>query len=121
MNAKYLALPLAALIPLCAQASPPEATSTVFVNCAHAHWPSRAQVARNLQVPRVTVGEPLAEPAPAPPAAASASDEVVRELQLFIRKEGRRYCMRGASHVQVDFHANRYRPVAMQTGAGGLP
>lgn len=120
MNARHLIFPLAALLPLGAPAAPPEPTATVIVNCAYAQWPSRDAVARNLQLPRVTVGEPRALDAPSAPAGVALASDVAR-LQTSIRREGRQYCEQGASHVQVDFFAPRGRGVAQVIAVGAGP
>ena len=120
MNAKRFIFPLVAFLPLCGHAAPPHPTATVIVNCAYAHWPSRDVVARNLQLPRVSVGEPRALQVPAQPGAPAAASDVGR-LQLQIRREGRRHCLEGASHVQVEFFAPRGRGVAQVTAVRPSP
>lgn len=119
MNARYpeyLLLALAAVAPAGAMAESPQPATTLIVNCTYAEWPTRDEVARNLRNPVVTVGE-LEPKLPASVSDAEAKEEV-RQLQQFIRREGRRECEQGASHVQVDFIAPQGRRVAVTALAG---
>lgn len=119
MNAQCLILVLAAVAPVCALAESPKPMATVIVNCTYAEWPTRDQVARNLRIPVVTVGEVESKSLELPAHASDAvAKEEVRRLQQFIRRQGRHECGQGASHVQVDFHAPQGRRVAMVTLAG---
>ena len=119
MNTKHLILVLAAIAPVGALAEPPAPIVTTMVNCSYAQWPSRAQVARNLRIPVVTVGEVEAK-SPGLTMRASDAEETseIGRLQQFIRRQGRYECAHGASHVQVDFHAPQGRRVAAVTLAG---
>ncbi len=119
MNAKHLILVLAAIAPVSALAEPPAPIVTTMVNCSYAQWPSRAQVARNLRIPVVTVGEVEAKSAGqlVQTSDAEETNEIAR-LQQFIRRQGRYECEQGASHVQVDFHAPQGRRVAAVNLAG---
>ncbi|MFD0740221.1 hypothetical protein ACFQZQ_13130 [Lysobacter koreensis] len=98
--------------PAPAPASAPSAT--MLIHCSYGTWPTRDQVARHLRLPSVTVGEVAARgvDAPASSSEAPTSDDV-RQLQQFIRRQGRHACEHGASHVQVDFHPPRGRRVAV--------
>ena len=98
-----LVLTLAAVAPLTAQAERPQPDSSVLVHCEYGHWPTRQQVARRLQLPRVTVGtvQPLAVPTHVFDVESKAG---ISRLQQFIRRQGRHECAQGASHVQVEFH-----------------
>ena len=116
MNARVLLLALAAVAPVGAMAEPPAPTATMMIHCAYGTWPTRDQVARNLRIPGVTVGDidrgPTDRVADAPQT--QAQDEA-RQLQQFIRREGRHQCERGATHVQVDFHPQPGRRVTVAT------
>lgn len=119
MNSKQLILVLAAIAPACALAEPPKPTVTTMINCAYAQWPSRAQVARNLRIPVVTVGEVEAKSLDLAVHVADAEEiSEIGRLQQFIRRQGRYECEHGASHVQVDFHAPQGRRVAAVALAG---
>lgn len=123
MNAqtRTLALALAACLPLAAQAGTPDpaAATTVMINCRYAEWPTRNEVARYLRIPEVTVGQAestaLAMSAPREAAATDAAIDV-REIQQYVRRQGRHECAQGATHVQVDFLPQaRDRAMAMVT------
>lgn len=122
MNARHIMLSMAALLPLVALADGADSsapTATVVVNCAYAHWPTRDEVAHNLRQPVVTVGEPIGPASDARDGRARSED--VAHLQRFIRREGRRYCDEGATHVQVDFLAPRNRSMAVVAPARIAP
>lgn len=117
MNARCLILVLAALAPVGAMAespAPAAPTASMLIHCTYGTWPTREQVARNLRFPSVTVGEVDATP---PDRSAYAPDDV-RQLQQFIRRQGRDACEHGATHVQVDFHPQPGRRVAVLAAAG---
>ena len=96
MNAKFLLLTLAAGLPLCALASPPQAM-VITVDCENPVWPSLKQVAQH-------AGYDAFNPA----------YQVRQRLML----EGRRACRRGAAHVQLTFQAPLREVAPALTQAG---
>jgi hypothetical protein len=118
MNAKFLTLALVSTLPLSSLAGASEPIASTTVSCTHENWPTRGQVARYMQRPEVLVGEDdmqaLDHASSDPDAEAAASAEHVRQ---YVRKEGRRECWRGATHVRVDFYAPQSRPVAVAVRA----
>ncbi|MFC5578779.1 hypothetical protein ACFPOA_12255 [Lysobacter niabensis] len=117
MNAKFLTLALAATLPLGAPAGASEPIASTTVSCTYQNWPTRGQVVRYMQRPEVFVGDEmqaLDQSSGDPDAQAVARAEHVKQ---YIRKEGRRECWRGATHVRVDFYAPPSRPVAVAVRA----
>lgn len=118
MNAKFLTLAVAATLPLGALAGASEPIASTTVSCTHQNWPTRGQVARYMQRPEVLVGEGEMQALDQAPGGLDAEAVARAEhVKQYIRKEGRRECWRGATHVRVDFYAPQRRPVAVAVGA----
>ena len=83
MNTKFLLLTLAAALPLCALASPPQSL-VITVDCGHPVWPSLKQVAQY-------AGYDAFNPA--------------YQVRQRLMTDARRACRRGASQVQLTFQA----------------